>query len=75
MTKYSDKTEQEWETLTEKWHTDTTIQCTLQEYLDLNDIEYLKFIHGIHDKNVSDEDVLKISDEITKSIVTEFELD
>lgn len=71
MAKYSDKTMSEWDALTERWHTDSTIKCTLQEYLELDDIEYLKFIHGINDKNISDEEVLKKSAEIAKDVVTE----
>lgn len=71
MAKYLDKTLSEWEDLTERWHTDTTIKCTLQEYLELDDIEYLKFAHGIDDKKISDEEVLKKSAEITKEVVTE----
>lgn len=54
MAKYSDKTIQEWDDLVEKWHTDATIKCTLQEYLELDDIEYLKFVHGIIDEMPSE---------------------
>lgn len=71
MAKYLDKTEEEWEDLVKKWHTDSTIDCTLQEYLELDDIEYIKFAHGIDDKDISDEDVLKKSTEIVKDVVTE----
>lgn len=70
MAKYLDKTISEWEALTERWHTDTTIKCTLQEYLELDDIEYLKFIHGIENENISDEEVLKKSADIA-NVVTE----
>lgn len=71
MAKYLDKTEQEWEDLTEKWHTDPTISCSLQEYLGLDDIEFLKFAHGIDTENISDEEVVKRSSEICKDVVTE----
>ena len=71
MMKYSDKTISEWEALTKRWHTDTTIKCSLQEYLELDDTEYLKFAHGINDKNISDEEVLNKSAEIAKDVVTE----
>lgn len=71
MAKYLDKTKSEWEDLTEKWHSDVTITCSLQEYLELNDIEYLKLVHAIEDKNISDADVLKKSSEIAKDVVTE----
>lgn len=71
MAKYLDKTKQEWEDLTEKWHTDPTISCSLQEYLGLDDIEFLKFAHGIDAENISDEEVVKRSSEICKEVVTE----
>lgn len=71
MAKYLDKTKQEWEDLTEKWHTDPTIGCSLQEYLELDDIEFLKFAHGIDTENISDEEVVKRSSEICKDVVTE----
>lgn len=71
MAKYLDKTKSEWEDLTEKWHSDKTITCSLQEYLGLNDIEYLKLAHAIDDKNISDAEVLKKSSEIAKDAVTE----
>lgn len=71
MAKYLDKTKQEWEDLTEKWHTDPTISCSLQEYLGLDDIEFLKFAHGIDTENISDEEVVKRSSEICKDVVTE----
>ena len=71
MAKYLDKTKSEWEDLTEKWHSDVTITCSLQEYLELDDIEYLKLAHAIDDKNISDAEVLKKSSEIAKDAVTE----
>ena len=71
MAKYLDKTESEWDELVERWHADTSVECTLQEYLELDDIEYLKYAHGINDKNISDEEVLKKSAETAKDVVTE----
>ena len=71
MAKYLDKTPDEWELLTEKWHEDETITCSLQEYLGLNDIEYRKFVFGIDDKDVSDTDVIEKSSEIIRDVVTE----
>lgn len=58
MAKYIDKTQEEWDSLIDKWHTDD-IKCTLQEYLELDDIEYLRLIHNVTDPNVSKEDILK----------------
>ncbi len=71
MAKYLDKTRTEWEELTEKWHSDASITCSLQEYLELDDIEYLKFVNGIDDENISNEDVLKKSSEIARDVVVE----
>lgn len=71
MIKYLDKTPDEWELLTEKWHEDKTITCSLKEYLGLNDIEYRKFVFGIDDKDISDTDVMEKSSEIIRDVVTE----
>lgn len=71
MAKYLDKTKSEWEELTERWHSDSSIKCSLQEYLDLNDIEYLKFVHGIDEQNITDEDIIQKSSEIARNVVTE----
>lgn len=71
MAKYLDKTKSEWDELTERWHSDSSIKCSLQEYLELNDIEYLKFVHGIDEQNITDEDVLEKSSEIARNVVTE----
>ena len=74
MAKYLDKTEDEWADLVEKWNNDLTITCSLQEYLELDDIEYLKFAHGMNEKNLTDEEVLKKSSEIAKTVFTELVL-
>lgn len=71
MAKYLDKTNEEWDDLIDKWHSDNTISCSLQDYLELDDIEFLKLAHGIDDKDISDEEVLKKSSEIAKDVVTE----
>ena len=71
MAKYLDKTQDEWDDLVEKWNTDTSIMCSLQEYLELDDVEYLKFAHGLDDKNISDKEVYEKSVEIAKNAVTE----
>lgn len=71
VAKYLDKTKAEWEELTEKWHGDTSITCSLQEYLGLNDIEYIKFAHGLDDENISNQEVLKKSSDIARNAVTE----
>lgn len=71
MAKYLDKPIEKWEELVEQWHSDPSITCSLQEYLELDDIEYLKFAHGINEPNISDTEVLEKSAEIARNAVTE----
>lgn len=71
MAKYLDKTKSEWDELTERWHSDSSLTCSLQEYLELDDIEYLKFAHGIDDPDISDTEVLEKSSEIARNVITE----
>lgn len=71
MAKFLDKSQEEWDALVEKWHTDNTIDCSLMDYLGLSEVEYLKFVHGIKDTDISDEDVYKRSSEVVKDAVTE----
>lgn len=70
MAKYLDKTQEEWDDLVELWHSDASIDCSLQEFLELDDVEYLKFAHGM-DAEVSDSDVYKISNKICADVVME----
>lgn len=44
MAKYLDKSREKWEDLVDQWHNDSSVTCSLQEYLELDDIEYLKFL-------------------------------
>lgn len=57
-----------------KWHNDLTITCSLQQYLELDDIEYLKFAHGMNEKDLTDEEVLEKSSEIVKTAFIELVL-
>ena len=52
-------------------HNDSSVTCSLQEYLELDDIEYLKFAHGIDEPDISDTEVLEKSAEITRDAVIE----
>lgn len=70
MAKYLDKTQKEWDDLVELWHSDTSIDCSLQDFLELDDVEYLKFAHEM-DAEVSDSDVYKTSSEICADVVME----
>lgn len=71
MAKYLDKSKEKWEELVDQWHSDPSLTCSLQEYLELDDIEYLKFAHGIDDPDISDTEVLEKSAGITRDAVTE----
>lgn len=68
MAKYMDKTQEEWDKLVEKWHVDTSITCSLQEFLELNDIEYLKMCMDISEPDITDEDVIKRFKELAKEV-------
>ena len=46
MKKYIDETEEEWISLTEYWHTQYIGELSLQEFLEMNDEEYTKFLHN-----------------------------
>ena len=71
MAKYLDKTESEWDELIAQWHNSPSIKCSLQEYLALNDIEYLKLIHGIDTQDITDTQVSEKASKIVKDAVTE----
>lgn len=71
MAKFLDKSMEEWEDMVEQWHNDESLDCSLKEYMGLNDIEYLKFTHNITDEDISDEEVLERSKSIVKDAVTE----
>ena len=71
MAKYLDKSREKWEDLVDQWHNDSSVTWSLQEYLELDDIEYLKFAHGIDEPDISDTEVLEKSAEITQDAVIE----
>lgn len=63
MAKYLDKSREKWEDLVDQWHNDSSVTCSLQEYL--------KFAHGIDEPDISDTEVLEKSAEITRDAVIE----
>lgn len=71
MAKYSDKTPDEWDVLIEKWHTDATITCSLQDYLELSDAEYMRLVHSLDDEKISDKEIYEGVRQIAKDVVTE----
>lgn len=69
MAKYTDKTIEEWEDIVEEWHNSPQIEQSLPEYMDLNEIEYLKFVHNITDDTLSDEEVREKATQCTREAV------
>lgn len=61
MAKFLDKTQDEWDDLTEQWHNDKSLTISLQEFLELDDTEYLRFAHSIDTPDLTPEEVLEES--------------
>lgn len=61
MAKFLDKTIDEWDEIVEQWHNDESIEMPLIEYMGLDEVEYLKYVHNITDPNVSEEEVFEIT--------------
>ena len=57
MAKFFYKTMDEWDDIVDKWHEDKNTEQTLQEYMGLNEIEFLRYLHNITDPNLTDEEV------------------
>ena len=55
--KYTDRTDDEWDKLTEEWLTGTS-QETLKGFLQLDDTEYKRMVYSIRDDSISNEEVL-----------------
>lgn len=69
MSKFLDKTQEEWDDLVELWHSDESIKKSLPEFLGLNDIEYLKLVHSIDIPDLTEEEVLEESRKRTAEAV------
>lgn len=69
MAKFLDKTTDEWDDIVEKWHNDESIEVSLPEYMGLDEVEYLKYVHNITDPNISDEEVLEEAGRRTREAV------
>ena len=61
MAKYLDKTQDEWDDLVEKWHNDKSIEMSLPEFLELDETEYLRLVHGIDTPDLTPDEVLEES--------------
>ena len=59
MSKYLDKRQEDWDDLVDQWHTDETITMSLPEFLELNETEYLRLVHGIDTPDLSPAEVLE----------------
>lgn len=46
MAKYTDKTEEEWGVLVTYWHNEYKGELSLQEFLEMDDVEYTNFLHA-----------------------------
>lgn len=57
MAKFLDKTMDEWDDIVDKWNEDKDTKLTLPEYMDLNEIEFLRYVHNITDSNLTDAEV------------------
>ena len=69
LAKYSDKTESEWNELIEHWHNSPSINCSLQEYLALNDIVENYITSRGNDPTVA----LTLKDRLSKYLYVNFE--
>ena len=69
MAKFLDKTMEEWDDIVEKWHNDETIKVSLPEYMELNDVEYMRYVHNITDPMLSDENVFEEAGKRTREAV------
>lgn len=69
MAKFLDKTMDEWDDMAEEWHNDPTIELSLREYMELNEIEYLRYVHNITNPNLTDEQVIEEAGRRTREAV------
>lgn len=69
MAKFFDKTMDEWDDIVDKWHEDKTTKLTLPEYMGLNEIEFLRYMHNITDPNLTAEEVEEEASRRTLEIV------
>ena len=58
MAQFLDKPIEEWDRLVEAWHSDESTTLSLPEYMGLNEVEYMRYVHHITEPNLSDEEVL-----------------
>ena len=49
----------EWDDIAEQWHNNEAIEVSLPEYMGLNEVEYMRFVHNITEPNLSDEEIFE----------------
>lgn len=69
MAKYLDKTEDEWAELVEQWHNDESLAMSLPEFLELDEIEYMRLVHSIDDPGLTREEVIEEAGRRTRQAV------
>ena len=69
MAKYLDKSQDEWEDLIEQWHNDELLTMSLPEFLELDETEYLRLVHGIDTPNLTPEEVAEEAGKRTRGAV------
>ena len=69
MAKFLDKTMDEWDDIAEQWHNDESIEMSLSEYMGLNEVEYMRYVHNITEPNLSDEEVFEKAGRRTREAV------
>lgn len=69
MAKYLDKTQEKWDELVEQWHNDETLEMSLPECLELDEVEYMRMIHGIDAPGLTAEEVAEEAVKRTRAAV------
>lgn len=69
MAKFLDKTMDEWDNIVEQWHNDESIEISLAEYMGLNEVEYMRYVHNITEPNLSNEEVYEEAGRRTREAV------
>jgi len=69
MAKFLDKTMDEWDDIAEQWHNNESIEISLPEYMRLNEVEYMRYVHNITEPNLSDEEIFEEAGRRTREAV------
>lgn len=69
MAKYLDRTQEEWDDLVEKWHTDESLTMSLPEFLELDETEYLRLVHSIDTPDLTPSEIVEEAGKRTRTAV------